>query len=623
MDKLRGIVAKIFVFVLFGLLILSFAVWGIGDMLRQGGDAPVVAEVGDQQIEEATYRRELSETMSLLSRRIGDQVTLEMAQALGLPRQVLQRLVTDKLITAEAEARGLIVTDEQVRDAIFRNPNFRGADGRFDRARFEQTLFQARISEAAYIADLRDQLLQQQLSVALGAAVEPPELLVETLYRRQAERRRADWLALPVAAQPEVELPAEEVLREYYEANKDAFMAPAYRELSYLWLQPEDLFDEVAVDEAALREEYESNPEAYLEPERRTVEQAVYDGEEAAEAAYQRIQGGEDYAAVVQETTGGAPVPLGTVTRGGLPTALRDAAFGSDAPGVVAPVESAFGWHLMRIAEIEAGEQAGFEEVRPEIEQALKRRQAVDALVSIVNQLDDELAGGATLEEAAQKLAVELKRIPAISRQGQAPDGTAVEPLPQPERFLTQAFETPVGEQSLVLETDQGGYFLVRVEGETPARPRPFEAVRDQVAARWQQEQKQEAAWARADEIQARLQEGQTLSKVAGDQGLQLVEGEPLRRDAEQPSQALVQALFEAEAGASVVAEGPEGPIVAVLREVQEADPAEAPQELASIRENLTQRLRGDVFDLYLRALEQRHGVRLYQDRIDQVTAGL
>lgn len=621
MDKLRGIVAKIFVFVLFGLLILSFAVWGIGDMLRQSGEAPAVAEVGDQRIEEQTFRRELSETMTLLSRRIGDQVDLEMAQALGLPQQVLQRLVTDTLITAEAETRGLLVTDQQVVAAIQANPAFADATGRFDRGRFEQTLFQARVSEAAYVEDLRDQLLQQQLSSALGAAIEPPELLVEALYRRQGELRRADWVELAVAAQPEVPLPADSELEDYYEANSQAFMAPAYRSLTYLWLQPEDLFEEVAVQEAAVRAEYEDNLGAYVEPERRTVRQAVYGEEAEARAAYERVQGGEDYAAVVEETTGGAPVPLGTVPEAGLPPALREAAFGSETPGVVEPVESPFGWHLVLVEDIQAGEEVAFEEIRPEIERRLKRAEAVDSLISLVNQLDDELAAGATLEEAADRLDLALTEVEAIDRQGTDPEGRAVNPLPQPDRFLREAFETPVGEQSLVLETEQGGYFLVRVEGETPAAPRAFEAVRDRVAELWQREQQQAAAWERADALQQRLNEGQSLAKVAEDEGLTVVEGEPVRRDAREPSQALVEALFEVEPGASVTAEGPEGPLLAVLRDVEAPDPAADTDAVASVREELTQGVRGDLFNLYLQALEQRHGVRLYQDRIDQVLA--
>ncbi|MEX0758770.1 MAG: SurA N-terminal domain-containing protein, partial [Tistlia sp.] len=326
MDKLRGAFTKVFLFVLFGLLIISFAFWGVGDMLQQGGDAPVVAEVGDERIEEQVFRRELSETMSLLSRRMGSQVDLEMAQALGLPQQVLQRLVTDKLITAEAQARGLLVTDEQVRQAIYANEAFRDSTGTFSRGRFEQTLMQARLTEAGYVAELREQLLQEQLSMALGAAIEPPALLVETLYRRQAEQRRADWVELAVSAQPETPLPGEAELRAYYEANSQAFMAPTYRSLSYLWLQPEDLYDEVSVEEARLREEYEDNLDAYVEPERRTISQAVYDDAEAAEAAYDRVQEGEDYEAVVRETTGGAPVPLGTLPRGAQPADLREAA---------------------------------------------------------------------------------------------------------------------------------------------------------------------------------------------------------------------------------------------------------------------------------------------------------
>ncbi|SMF69688.1 peptidyl-prolyl cis-trans isomerase D [Tistlia consotensis] len=623
MDKLRGIVAKIFVIVLFGLLILSFAIWGIGDMLRQHGDKPVVAEVGSQEITEQVYRREMSETMNILSRRIGSQVDMQMAQSLGLPQQVLQRLITDKLITEEARQRGLIVTDTQVRDAIYANPAFRGPDGKFDRSRYEQTLFQAQLSEAGYVADLREQLLQQQLTTALGAAIEPPALLVDTLYRREAEQRRADWVEIKLADQPEVALPDDATLKAYYDKHSDAFMAPAYRSVSFVWLKPEDLMDEVSIDEKAVQAEYKNNLEAYVEPETRTLEQAVYDSKEAAEAAYKRVEAGEDYAKVVKETTKADPVPLGTVAKSALPPVLRDVAFGSKAPGVLAPVESSFGWHLIKVEAIKDGEHPDFATVKPKIEAALKRRQAVDALVSIVNQLDDELGGGATLDEAAKKLNLKLRKIPAVDRQGTAPDGTAVTPLPAPQQFLKQAFETAVGEQSLVLETEQNGYFVLRVDGETPAKPKPFEAVRDQVGKLWQKDQEQAEAWKRADALQKQLDEGQTLSKVAEAAGLTVTEGKPVKRDAQEPSAALVQALFDAKKGKSVTAEGPDGPIVAVLQDIQEPDPAKAPQEVAQIRENLTKRMRGDLFDLYLRALQQRHGVQVYQNRIDQVLAGL
>lgn len=622
MTSFRRLLLKIGTGVLFAVLIASFALWGIGDIFRGGDTTTVVAKVGEREITEQEFSRSFRQQFEQARQALGNRFDLEMAREMGLVDEIVQQSIVRALFSEHAEDMNMVVTDNQIANHIRQQEAFHDAQGRFDRRLFEHLLARAGMSEDRYVDLLRGDLKRHYIVSAISGGVTVPSELAEGMYRFRNEQRVAQYVVLPVSEFSVAE-PSGSELRSFYEANTDAFMAPEYREISLIHLSRDDLLDEVQVSEEDLQREFEARRHEFGEAEQRRLEQIVFDDRESAEAAAEELRQGRDFAEVAQAHTGDAPVDLGLNARDDMLSQLSDPVFALESGEVSEPLESRLGWHLIRVTEIQEGEEVAFEEVRDELRGELARHEAVGGLVSLANTLDDALAGGASVDEAARMLDLPLQRIDAIDAEGRDRDGEPVEDIPEGETFLQVAFETEAGEQSLLHETSEGDFFLLRVESVTPPQPRPFEEVREQVRHRYVQERRREAARAAAEEMAERIEAGADFSEVAEERGLDVRTSEPLRRagnrHASAEARAVAQALFDVEPGQTVVAATGEGIVVARLENVIAAEPGENDAALESVRRQIMQGMERDLLDRYAHALRERHDVRINDNALNRI----
>ncbi|MFD1379172.1 peptidylprolyl isomerase [Fodinicurvata halophila] len=327
------------------------------------------------------------------------------------------------------------------------------------------------MSEQQLINSLRQDIPVNQITAALAAPLQVPDALSEQIRQYREERRIAEYLVIPRSSVEGVETPDEATLRSFYEEHQDTFMAPEYRRVSYIHLSPDDVRDSVGISEERLREEYEARRKELSVPEERQVEQGLFDSREEAQAAYEDIRNGGDFTEVIEDTSGEAPIELGFVRQGDLPESLAENVFSLEEGGVTEPLESSFGWHVIRVNEIQEGEEPSFEAAREQIRNELVEYEAVEATVSLANELDDLLASGAPLEEAAQEMNLELQTIEAIDSEGRNREGQQIEGLPDREHFLSETFSLSEGQESLLIETSEGdSYFVLQVDAvEEPA----------------------------------------------------------------------------------------------------------------------------------------------------------
>ncbi len=623
--KSRKLIAKIVTGILFGFLILSFAIWGIGDIFRGGQQARVVAQVGDIRIDQQQFSQELGREINRLSQRFGTRLDIDQVRALGIDRQVLQQTISRALFDQQAAALRLLVTDEQVRERIRQEPAFQDELGNFSRARFFDALRATNLGEDAFVASLRGDIKRLQLVNAAIEGVTGPQVLAEWLYAYQQERRVAEYVVIDNDSMAAPSDPTEEDLQAFYEEQPQSFMAPEYRAITLVQLRPDDMVDEIVVTEEELEAEFESRRDDFAVPERRTIEQMVFGAEAEAIAAGERLAAGEDFAAVAEALTGQAPVILESVEEFELLPELGAAAFrlAQDTPS--APLQSPLGWHILRVVAIEPGREPDFQSVRDELKQDIAMRQAVDAMIGMANQFDDELAAGASLTGAAAALGLEPRRIDAIDRDGKAPDGTEIEGLPPLDELIPVVFDTAPGEESLLSETSEGGYFALRVDGVTPAARRPLAEVRDKVRDLWIESEKVRLAREKAAALLERLQGGEELSALAEVEGLTLMTSEPITRsesDPEKtPSAQLSARLFNLQVGEAASVPTATGQVIARLLEVKSVNPLDQREEVESTREGLERAMRNDLLDQYVSALQRNFGVTV-NDGIVQETLG-
>ena len=623
--KPRKLLLKLVTGVLFSLLILSFAVWGIGDIFRGSGQAQAVAEVGGTTIEQRQFAQELSNEINSMSRRLGVQLTMDQARAFGIPQQVLERMITRAMLDELSARLGMLVTEEQMRKQLLENPDFQGAGGRFDRNRFAQVLRFSGMTEQGFLARAGEDIKRQQLVAAMTDAAVAPESLAERLFAYREERRTADYLRLANADFRDVGEPDTAVLQEIYDSAGGELMTPAYKRIALVVLSVAEAARNFTISDARVEEAFESRKDEFSTPERRTVSQAVLPDEAAAKALADRVSEGADFSSAVEQATGRPPVDLGSVARGDLPEELAAAVFELEDNRTTAPIRSPLGWHVATVSAIEPGSVATLEENRDKLRQELAEAEAIDSVIDLANRFDETLAGGATIEEAAERLNQQARQVPAIDAQARTPAGALVEGLPSINEFLPVLNRTPVGERSTLTETLDGDYFILRVDGETPAAKKPLAEVRDQVVEMWREREQARLAEEKATALAERVRGGEALAALAGAEGLSLQQTAPVTRfenDPQRtPSPQLSQQIFDIAAGEVTTLATGDGQIIAQLKEVLPPDAQRRDTRLAELESELTTSLQNDIFQQFLGALQQEFEVTINQSLVQQTLA--
>jgi len=625
LDALRKGTASILVKVLLGLLIVSFAVWGIGDIFISPAQNPRIASVGGQDITASefitAYQRELNE----LSQQAGRPITAEQAREVGLIDQTIREMLSRTILSRGAKESDIAIGDAVVRGDIVANPAFQTPTGRFDRLGFEQLLRSNGLTEASYVESRRQDLAREQLITSVAVGTFTPKVMVEPLFKYRLETRVADIVLVAPANVPAPPAPLEMTLAAFHQENASRYTAPEYRAVSYLLITPESLFAEIAVNEQQLRTDYENRAAEFTTVETREVEQLLFDTADKAKAAHARAQKGDAFETIAKESESlnvGA-TSLGSVTQAELPPEIAAQVFALAAGAVSDAVKSAFGWHVFKVEKVNQGGTAPFEQVRDQIEKHLKRDKAVDVLFQLSNRLEDEMAGGATLEEAAAKANQTVVTFAALDRFGRDPKGEAAADVPERSAFLNQVFSLPVGRTSPPLETNDGALYFVRVDAITPPVLRPLDTIKEQVERDWRRVQTARATAAVGKEIEAAVKGGKAPADVASERKLTNRKTPALTRTSgladPEVSAELVTLLFAAKVGDLVSAATPvgDGYVVARLETINEASPEERAVPLAQLRDQLNRALGADILYQYQLALESRLRVSVYRERLE------
>ena len=626
LNSLRESAGSWIVKIFLGLLVLSFAAWGIGDIFHINPDT-AVAEVGETKITQSTYIESFNRDLQNLQRQMGGIVDTEQARRLGLPRQTLDRLVGQALYDEAARELGLQVGDDTIRQEILQNPAFRDTTGRFSAALFEQVLSQNGYSEQGYVAVRKAELARQQLSDAIVAGGHLPARMADDIYRHQRQRRVAEIVRLPHRAFAPPAGPDETTLAEFHRAHATRYTAPELRRLSFVVLRPEDFKAEVAVDPAEVRDAYEARLAEFSTPERREVEQILVSEADKAQAIADRLSEGGDFYAVAEAMADRDrdAVKLGELTTGTLPAAVDEVVFGLDLNKPSRPVESPFGWHILRVTAIAPGHQQSLEEASAQIEDELRLERAHDALYEFTTRIDDTLAGGATLEETARDLRLDLQKLDGVDAQGHDVAGARPEALPEIGGLLETAFESLPGDEPALKEAESGVYYMVRVDAIVPPALRPLADVREDVRKDWEADARRTAAEAKAEKLADRARGGESIETLTREEGFDSLTTAALTRG-EATSQAglgrgAVERLFALKRDDVAIGENAagDGTVVFRLKEIVETSPASEPEGLGQLRDGLKQLLLADLLDQFRVALNDSIGVEIDQRAADSI----
>lgn len=631
---LRGIhkasstwVGKAIMGTIMGFLILSFAIWGIGDIFR-GFGANSVAKVGGNEITIEQFRQFYTDKLQQLSQQLRRPITPDQARGLGLDQRFLGQMVAETALDEEARTLRLGLSDKSIADRVMTDPNFKGLNGQFDRGRFEQIIRNAGFTEQRYVAEQRNVLLRRQIAQSVSGEMPVPQTMLDAVNRYQNERRSIEYVLVGAAQAGDVPQPSADDLAKYFESRKVAFRAPEFRKVTLLALTPAEVAKADAVPDADAKAIYDQRKDAFGTPEKREVRQVMFPNAEDAAQAHDRVTKGASFDDLAKERG----TDLGLVTkRDIIDPAVAEAAFSLQSGQVSAPIKGTFGTVLVGVGKIEAGSQKTYEEVAPEIKQQIAEQRARNDINTLRDKIEDERAGGANLAETGKKLNLTAINIEAVDRSGRAPDGSPVTAIPRSPDVIGAVFGSDIGVDSDAMQLPDGGFLYYDVTGITRSRERTLDEVKDQVAARWRADEVAKRLKVTADDMLGKLKggkpnEGMPLAQLASENNLKVETAFGLQRNkaaAGLPA-SVSNAAFAVGKDQWSVADSDAGDARYIFRVTEISVPPLDPQGASpdQLKQNLQNSYADDVIGQYLAKVQADVGVRINQQAVTQVVGG-
>ena len=577
----------IILFILFGMLIVSFAFWGVGDMLRMGGRTAEVAHIGGTKIPLYGWvggasvsvnevKDQFNRQLEGIQRQTGQRPEPEQALRFGLHVRALEEVIQRAVLDYTIQQFGLVVSDAEVRAAIARNPAFAGTGGSFDPLLFRNRLQNARISEQQYIIDMRREIAASQLFGAVRPDGLAPKSLRDDIFKMEAERRVAETIYIPDSIIVDVAKPTAEQLSAYFEANKTSSRSPSIAP-SPTCCCGRRCHAEVGVTADMVKQEYDAARPSSARPKSAT---RPGDGRQRGQGQgdHRRRHRRQDARGAAKEVLGNSDgvIKLGPVTKKDLPpgrwptacSACRSASArrrssrrsaGTSCASTASPRQG----RAVRRGEGEAREGAA----RPA--RARPSDQAGHRLRAHAGQ-------DAVDEGCGRGLALKIKTYDNVDARGQDAEGKQVVIGPAANELVQAAFATRESAESELLETQRGEYFIVRTDRITPARVPALTEVEAKVAEAWQAEERRKLADAKVKAALDKANAGTGFDALAKELGLETRTAKPVTRfEADQGNyltQPVVQELFKLQPGKTQSVRTAEGSVLVRLKQIEPVD---------------------------------------------------
>ena len=616
LDALRrgstGYVAKI----LFAVLVVSFAIWGIGPVFTGYGRGSV-AKVGSQEIRAEDFQRTFQNELKAISRQAGRPLSAEQARAIGLDQRVLAQLMAWAAIEAHATQLQLALSDQALIDSLKNDPSFKGPDDKFSRLAFESILNQMGLSERGFLTLRRRDELREQLTTALVNGIAIPDSMIDLVNSWRDEKRVADYFVIDADKAVTIAEPDDAKLRETYESNKGEFVSPEYRKLGVLVLSTDDLKTKMDVSDAEIAADYEETQASYNTPERRRLQQIAFKDKAAAEAAKSALAAGKSFGDVAKEAGAkDADIDLGLISKDRLiDPKIADAAFKLEKDAVSDPIEGRFATVLVRVSAIEPAVNRSLADVKDQVRDKLAKTKAQGQLQPLIDQVEDNRSGGKPLKEIADQMKLQYLEVPTTDKANKTPEGSPAVALPDAFAIVKSGFESQVGLESEPVEIRDGGFAWVDVLSVTENKQKPYDEVKEQVKSLAIDKERERLVAELAAKLVEKANAGAGFGSLTAEAGAAKVETTPPFTRSTQPQgmpKDAVARAFTLEKGkaASAVTGNGKSRVVFKVTEITPAPPPTKEQR-AQIAKTLKNELTDEALNEYVVGLQDRLGASI------------
>ena len=613
-----------------GILMISFAIWGVGDSINPAVDPNVAIKVDQVEVRTEELQRRFTAEVNQLRQAIGTDFTAKDAADLGIMDNIVAQLSERATLDMAARTMGLTIPDEALRRTVLEQDAFKDETGNFNRTLLNQVLSSNGVTEQGYIDLLRSDVSRQMMLQPIAANARAPKTMIDAIFTYRAEQRSAELLYVADESVQLGDEPTEEALSQVYDENLSAFTAPEYREVEAIVISTTDLVPPDSITQEEIQLFYDENIDRYRTKPTRTVRQLVFATALDATTAYNQIKDGDTLMELGERIKVGAPIDLGELKANDNLGFDLSAVFEQNDLGISAPIQTGFGWHLFEVTALTSGSISAIPVVREDIIDFIVTDRSFDEMYEATIYLEDQLSAGVPMTEIAETPGYTRIYFKTLDREGRDATGAPLTfPIDQ-ERIIRSSFSTDVGSESPLIESDDYAYIL-RVNAVIEPAPKPYKRVELDVRVLWEEQARASATLATAKALLNDIGASTDLPALANNNdAIEFAKLGPITRfgdsllvgsiiPARLVSPALMEILFQMKIGDAVEARVGNGHVIAKLKEIL---PPNGP-ELAQVRDQVTgavgSALANDLVTAFTRTVSEEFNVVLNREAIDQL----
>ncbi len=520
--------------ILLTLTALSFvSLFGITSYIGSAGKNNPVIEVDDVKINKAEINAEYAHELQMAQNLFGENLNINEAMKVAILQNIMQKELVNAIMQATAQDLGVSISDDYIRQIIFSQAEFLDANGQFSHEKFSRLLALSGWNEDKYIQTLKQDIVKQHLVQGLVSGFNVPSFMSPYLEKIANQQKVFKFITIDTDKLPIDRKISQDELEQYYQDFSAQFTEPEKRDASFIVLALDNMAAQYAPSQEEIQTYYEEHIDQFVTPEKRNILQMVFDKEDDAFAAMQKLNAGQDFYAVAKEMANQdkEATELGWVAKDQLIADMGDRMFEAKKNEIAGPVKSEMGWHIMKLIGVKAKSEMPRATADKKIINELRKEKAYDIAYEKMAKIEDEIGAGKTFAEIAQDNQATIYNVKGIDDQGKAKFiSKGQEKLLKSTDFVDAVFSYNVNEISQVIE-EEDGFVIVNVDAIVDAHPMDINDVKPEIEKMWADNERSAIAQEIVNDVTHDLENGDSISEVAARFKLKLNTTKPLKRN--------------------------------------------------------------------------------------------
>lgn len=585
---------------IFILTALSFmSLFGISGYINSAGQNRTVIKVNDIEISQGEISYQYDKELNTARQMFGDAIEINDNMRASILLGIVQKQLVDAIIKTVAQENDVVIGDDLIRKVIYSQSEFMNNEGQFDPRRFKMILSLNGMSEQEYIQALRTDIERQQLVQNPVARINVPSFLTDLLGKIENQQRVFAYVKIvPEKLKLDREITDDE-LQQYYQDFAENFTAPEKRDIAYIAISADKIAEKYTPSQAEIDAYYQANISEFETPEKRNILQMVFSSQDEAQKAKAKLDQGADFYAVAADLAkqSKADTELGDVSKDMLLAEVAEDVFTLPKGGVSQPLQSEFGWHIMKVTGITPASKMSKDKAYAKAAEALRQEKAYDAVYEYTQKIEDKIGAGASLEDIAADFGSSIVQVKNLTEDGKATSTPQI----LSQELVDAGFSYNIGEISQVIETDTG-LAVVRVDNIYESHQLDIDEVKPQIVKMWADNEREAMAQEMANDIMSDMENGGSITEAAKRLGLSAMTSRPIKKsetfDSLPSSQ--IFALFQENVGTPKLIEQDGDKLIVTTAKIVKDTHKLSDQEKADIRNSVRMDLTSEAANLLI-----------------------